>query len=458
MLGNVAVEVDGGSGKAEVLEKLAIVEWLALLPVSVVLGYREALEKLDRHGIESRLSSMRWNKESSIYNCGFSAYTLGQLEWLKPRLAFEKMVESHDVTPLWYQVELLCKVEAAQLAENTSALILKGADFYRSSIAKALSQKHPWLAAAAISREWEYWHKVEDQFDLWQNKWTDLSNDRRIVGLSWSEFDNEDLRSGSRHRQEELLKLMSQQNILLALGSRPEGFPDYAGQFLHTSGEVALEALLNNNAELLKSVFAPYLWGCLVRFDSLRPKIKSAVDWGVQQEFKIAAAVLLDVMSVSGYARLLADYHGNESLWSEVSSAWDGYFASKGDQSPMPLLGAAVTLTESAFEMAHRSLLRTTWEQKINRKLQDVPRHPVYIRGTFSTDTVIDHESALVRLFAQEPHGSFHDGIDIFIVLYLRNLEGAKELDFGWGRKNLEDSLARESQRSSSGDDEGETQ
>lgn len=298
VLGKVAVEVDGDIGKAEVLEKLAIVEWLSLFPVTVALGYREAIERLDRHGIESRMSSVRWDAESSIYSCGFSAYALGQLEWLKPRLAFEKMVESHEVTPLWYQVELLCKVEAAQLEENTSALVLKGSDFYRSSIDKALSQKHPWLAAAAMSREWEYWHKVGDQIDLWQNKWTDLSNDRRIVGLSWSEFDIEALRSGSRHRQEELLKLMSQQNMLLALLSRPEGFPDFAGQFLHTSGEVAFEALLNNNAALLKSVFASYLLGCLVRFDSLRPKVESAADWRMQQEFKIAAAVLLDVMDV----------------------------------------------------------------------------------------------------------------------------------------------------------------
>lgn len=174
----------------------------------------------------------------------------------------------------------------------------------------------------------------------------------------------------------------------------------------------------------------------------------------MQQEFKIAAAVLLDVMDVSGYAKLLADYHGNESLWIEVASAWDGYFASKGDQSPIPLLGAAVTLTESAFEIPHRGILRTNWEQKISRKFQDVPRHEVYSRGSFSADTIVDHKSALVRLFAQEPIGSFHDGIDIFIVLYLRNLDGAKELDFGWRRKNLQESLARESQRSSNGDDE----
>lgn len=454
VLGKVATEADGTLVKTEVLERVAIVERLASLPISLAIAYREVLEKLDRKGVERSISSVRWGKASSIYNLAFPAYALARLEWFKPRLAFEKKVEGHDVTPLWYKVELYCQVEIEQFADNARALVTTGAEFYRSFIAKALAQKHPWLAAAVMSREWEYWHKVENQFDLWQQKWMDLSHERRLAGLPWSELDIDALRSGSDSRKSELLKLMAQQNLLLALLSRPEGFPDYAGQFLHTSGEVAFEALLTNNVNLLNSVFEPYLLGCLARFDSLRPKSLST-DWRVQQDFKIAAAALLDVMDVSGYAKLLADCYGNEALWKEIASAWDGYLAQKGEQSPIPVLGAAVVLTQAAFELPHRGVLRTSWMQKIRGRLADVPRHLEDRRGYLGEDTVIDHESALVRIFAREPYGSFHDGIDIFIAFYLRNLEGAKDLDFGWRRRDLQESMARESQRRSKGDDEG---
>jgi hypothetical protein len=368
-------------------------------------------------------------------------------------LAFEKAVDGHDVTPLWYRAELVRQVEAEQIVDNTRALVSTGAELYRDSISKTLSQEHPWLAAAVISREWEYWHKVEGQLDTWAEKWSAFSAGRRIEGLPWPAFDIEALRRNSNQRKEELLKLMSQQNMLLALFSRPEGFPDYAGQFLHTTGEVAFDTLITNHADLLKNIFKLYLVGCLVRFDNLRPKL-GATDWRAQQEFKVAAAALLDVMNVSGYAKLLADYHGNESLWSVVVEAWNGYLAQKGDQSPMPLLAGAVALTETAFEIPHRGILRTTWQQKIARRLADVPRHDVFHRGYLGSDTVVDHTSALVRIFAQEPLGSFHDGLDIFIAFYLRNLEGAKDLDFGWKRRDLQESLDMEERRKARNDEQ----
>jgi hypothetical protein len=176
----------------------------------------------------------------------------------------------------------------------------------------------------------------------------------------------------------------------------------------------------------------------------------------VQQEFKIAAAALLDVMDISGYARLLADYHGNTVLWDEVTTSWNNYLAQKHVQSPIQLLTAVVGLTEIAFEIPHRSVLRTTWQQKIEWRLRNVPRHEVYSRGNLGSDTVVDHDSALVRIFAREPYGSFHDGIDIFIAFYLRKLEGANDLDFGWKRRDLEDSIERENRRRSTDDNEEE--
>lgn len=81
---------------------------------------------------------------------------------------------------------------------------------------------------------------------------------------------------------------------------------------------------------------------------------------------------------------------------------------------------------------------------RINRQLSDVPRHKVYSRHFIASHTVIDHASPLVRVFAQEPYGSFHDGIDIFITYYLRIKDSADQLDFGWKRRDLLESLDHE--------------
>jgi hypothetical protein len=451
ILNHLAAPVDGDPVKAEVLEKIAIAERFALLPIAVALGYREKIEKLQRQDIENRVSSVRWDNNISIYRRDFPSYCLARLEWFNPRINFEREVEGKEITPHWYLTELVCQVEAEQFTENSNALVLKGADFYKSCISKALSNKHPWIAATIISREWEYWHKISDQIRIWPAKWDNLSSDRRVDGLPWPEINIDALKTESDNRQKELLKLMSQQNVLLALWARPEGYPDFSGQFLHTSGEVAFQALLTNDIDLLKSIFGPYFFGCLLRFDNLRPKSVS-MDWRIEQEIKIAAAALLDVMDISGYARVLADYYGNESLWNEITNVWNNYFAEE-QHLPVNVLAGAVILTDSAFEIPHRGVLRTSWQLEIKQKLNDVPRHEEHYRGSFVSHTVVDHDSALVRIFARDHLVGFYDGIDVFIEYYLRHFDAVKDIDFGRKRRDLKDSIDREIKRKSKKDD-----
>ncbi len=430
------------------LEKLGLVERLSALTISVALTYRETMESISSQTIKNMVSSVRWTKEASIYRQGFSKHCLSRVEWLKPRLVFEKTVEGHVVSPLWYLTELVRQVEAKQFVASAETLIIKSADLFKTSIKKATDCSRPWLAAAIMSREWEYWHKVSDQLNnIWPKVWDELTSERYIDGLPWSQLDLEELRSKSDARQNELLSQMSKQNILLALINRPENYPDYAGQFLHTSGEVAFDALLKNDTALLKNVFKPYLHGALLKFDKLKPTT-SITDWHAQQDFKIAAAPLLDLIDISGYAKLMADYHENVLLWETVTQAWDKYLNREREQSPLPLLAGAVAFTESAFGIIpHRSVLRTSWKQKIMNVLRNVPRREVDGIEAITSDIEIDHEDVLVRIFVGERHLSRYDGIDVFINFYLRNCEDGESLDFGRNRQHFPNALQRAKRR-----------
>lgn len=340
-LGEIVLEVISPESENEIvsneiLEKLAIIERIASMPITIALASREHIEDIDAENVERRLSKIIWENDADLYKHEFPSYCLPRLEWFKPRISFEEIAEGHKVTPIWYQKELLLQIETDVFAENTDSLISTGANLYSKWINKTMNAKHPWLVGAVISREWEFWHKVDHQIEIWPKKWSNLSDKRKIEGLPWSKFEYEKLKEASNNRQAELLKLMSTQNLMLAFLERPEGFPDYAGQFLHTAGEVSFEALLTNNIDLLSNVFVMYLYGCIMRFDNLRPK-SASIDWRAQQDFKIAAAPLLDLMELSGYARLMADYHGNEQLWQIIVNAWDKYFEERGEESPLPL-------------------------------------------------------------------------------------------------------------------------
>lgn len=447
-LGNLILKVVSQDSKTEliqneVLEKLAIIERFASIPINIAIASGDYINSLDPLRIEEKLNKLSWKKDSDIYNHGFPTYCLSRLEWFKPRLEFELLTDDKRVTPIWYQKELLLQIEADTFVENGQTLIDKGINLYKSWISITTETKHPWLVGALMSREWEFWHKVENQMETWSTVWTKISSDRKIEGLPWSNLELNELKQKSRDRQQELLELMSKQNLLLAYLKRPDGFPDYAGQFLHTSGEAVLEALLSDDQDLLKNIFPTYLYGCLQCFENLRPD-EFKTGWQGERDIKIAAAPLLDLMDLSGYAKLMSDYHNNEELWQIIVDTWNEYLKEVESKSPLPLFAASVSLTESNFELAHRSMMRTNWKMRIERKLSDVPRHEEPSDQFFLTHTVIDHNSALIRIFSRDRYGSLFDGIDIFITYYLRTKKGGGELDFGRKRRDLQESLDRE--------------
>jgi hypothetical protein len=88
--------------------------------------------------------------------------------------------------------------------------------------------------------------------------------------------------------------------------------------------------------------------------------------------------------------------------------------------------------------------LRTSWKQKVERCLAVLPRREIFHRGMISSDSIVMHNSPLVRIFARDPYGSFHDGIDVFIALYLRKRPEGVAIDFGRRRRDLEKDLERE--------------
>ena len=195
------------------LEKVALVEFLAIVSISVVVGHRERIEALDWRHVENQVASIRWDSKVDIYQKGFPVYFLAKLEWLQPKLHFEKETEDQYVTPLWYSSELLRQIEAERFTNNAQDLLNLGAGFYDKAISKANSCKRPWIAAAAMSREREYWYKVEHQIDLLEKKWDDLNADPKIEGLTWSTFDPGAMRAKINARLKQLTVLMSEQSI-----------------------------------------------------------------------------------------------------------------------------------------------------------------------------------------------------------------------------------------------------
>ena len=396
--------------------------------------------------IRQRIRQITWKSGKAIYKAGFAAHVLKQLEWLRPRLEFEERVEGRVISPLWYLQELITQAEAENHAAAMICFHNEACKLYERWIKTAISSQHPWLAATIMSREAEYWHKLGYHSNAMDQLWSNLNSDRRLKDIPWPGLDTAELIRTKAQRETKLLKLMSSQSVLPSLVARPDSFPDFAGQFLHTIGETVLSAMCGNDCDTVELLFKHYFCGSFLQYDRLRPQDVES-DWQRQTDIKIAVAPLMDLMDISGYAYLLSDYHDTPRLQELIANTWDEYLKQDA-ANRIQFLAEAVSLTESAFEIAHRGVNRTRWQQILEQRLKNVERREVAwdIDGPFRNfDSDIKHKSPLVRIFARDIPMTLYDGIDVFLSKYIRQRSEGKDMNFGEGRyRDLEEEIERE--------------
>ena len=435
----------------EPLEHMEICNRLATMLINILLAYTSTIESYGRDAILQRISHIKWKSEKSIYRSGFAAHVLPRLEWMRQKLEFEARIERNIISPSWYFQELIAQQEAENLQSVMICICEKARELYKHWIGIAKSSRHPWLEVVIVSRELEYWNKFDYHMNTLNQLWNDLNSDQRIEGIPWPNLDIDELMEKRRQRHKELLEIMSEKNLLLSLISRPESYPDFAGEFLHTVGEALFVAMFENDCELVKTLFGRYFGGSLLQFDKLSSE-EWETDWQNLNNLKIAAAPLLDLMDMSGYVYLLSDYHDDTLLKEPIVKAWDKYFNEEQENQRLQSLAAAVSLSESGFEIEHRGINRTRWKQMVERLLrnverQEIPPYPTQIIQT-EPDTIPIHKSPLVRIFARDLDHLFYDGIDIFLAKYIRQREGGENLDFGWKRRrDLEEDIRWEENR-----------
>jgi len=460
----VILETIGGEREelvleGEIFEHVGIIESMATLPIGLLIAYCGRPHKMSRENILQALSGCRWDYAHDLYKRGFPHYVLPRLEWLKSRLQFELAAEGQIVSPLWYQTEMVAQIEAEQFEENIDSLFNTSTHLYQNWLDILYDAKRPWLAAAVLSRCWEYWNKMSYHFDGIEATWNDLSDQERIKGLPWPQQDVEHWNQFIQDQKSELAKRMATQSIELSMPTRPEHFPDYRGQFLHAIGEATFDTFASGDMGIIKTFFPAYFYGCLRKFDELRPR-SAPEDWRVQQELRVAIAPLLDLMELSGFARLYGDFHQINELWDVVKGIWDSYLSEEETFFPAELFATAVGITNSTFEIPHRGLLRTNWQLRVMHDLRNLPkkrvREELWMGIPGEPKNTISHSSPLVRVFAGDVYGSFYDGIDIFVSLYLRDKLGEKFPDVIPKFKDLKDAIRREEENFENNADESE--
>lgn len=431
----------------EPLEHMAICDQLTRIPISALLAYARVVASYGQDTILQRIRRITWKSKKSIYHAGFPEHMLECLEWLHPRLEFESKVEGKVVSPSWYLQELMAKAEAENFAVVMKCFHSEAKQLYEQWIKTANSSKHPWLAAVALSREWEYWHKIDAHSNALVRYWDDLNTDRRIEGLPWPNSNTDKLIQKKEQRKKEILKLMSSEKVLSSFTTRPESHPDFAGQFLHTVGEALLMAMCENDSDTIETLFKGYFVGSILRYQQLRPETTEPTSH-IEHDVKVACAPLLDLMDISGYTFLMSDYHDEPRLKQPIIKEWSHALTKNPPMLSLKGLAAVVSLSEAGFALPHRSMNRIRWQQTVSGYFRGVESQEILGRRYIVPETVVKHDSSLIRTFAQflDWH-DLYDGMDIFVVKYILQCEDGEDLDFGERRRSFHKALEREDKR-----------
>lgn len=431
----------------EPLEHIGICDRLARIPISAFLACTRAIQSSGRDVILRRIRRIRWKSKESIYRVGFPEHLLEYLEWLHPRLEFESNVEGKVVSPSWYLEELMAKAEAENFVVAMKCFYDEASQLYEHWAKLANSSKHPWLAAVALSREWEYWHTIDANSDALIRYWNHLNTDRRLEGLPWPNSNTDELIQKKEQRKKEILKLMSSENVLLSFNSRSESHPDFAGQFLHTVGEALLTAICENDCDTIETLFKDYFVGSILRYQQLWPETQEPTSH-IEHDVKVACAPLLDLIDISGYAFLMSDYHDELRLKQPIIKEWNHTLTKNPPMLSLKGLAAVVSLSEEGFTLPHRSINRIRWQQTVSKYFRGVESQEILGRRYIVPETIAKHESSLIRTFAQflDWH-DLYDGLDIFVAKYILQCDGGEDLDFGERRRSLYKALEREDKR-----------
>jgi hypothetical protein len=413
---------------------------LAMLPMSVELGFHRNVTDHTVEHIADELRTTDWSRDSAPYSRNVPRPVVALLEQMREGRRFERDVGAAraTTTPNWYVTEIALHAYERDFQEQISQLVDLLTDWYPATAKRLTDAGLHDAAGAVLSRGLEVEWKLSRHVRHWEEIGGELRAGPFQVDLVRPERDWASLRGKIVALRRSLLQQLALSIPAQALGERTEEIPDFLGHAVHHVGEAALEALLDNESELFKELFPTYFIGVLVVVERIRPQV---TEWHPSEFLTAIAEPVMDAMELSGYALICSELHGNPSLWQPCTDAWDRYLGDQNDGARRLQIVAAMHNHErNLFGITHRAIGRTRWQMALNRALEELPRDEP---DHFFQPGAVRHDSPLIRRIA--PHddlvGSMFQASDIFVIRHLETIEGAADLDFGvadWVREELD--------------------
>lgn len=424
----------------------AIWDGLAFLPLTVELAFHRGLTDRSVDQLRQKLRSTDWSKAKAPYSVDVPRDVIATLEKVQAGRAFENAVDAptDTQTPGWYVGEIAFNSYEHAMREQVTSLIKLLTTWYPATAKRLAESKMPEAAGAVLSRGVEVVWKIDRHLAQWQEVATELRAQPLQVDLKRPDWDWDALRAKIVDLRAELLRQLAALIPQHIHRERSDDMPDYLGEAVHRVGEAAFTALAENNDALFSQLFPTYFLGVLAIVDRIQEQV---TEWHPEQAATAIAEPVIDLMDLSGYALVFAQLHGNQHLWQICEAPWLKYVEGNGGAERLRIIALLHRHQRHLFALTHRATARTRWQMRISEILGELPRE-----GSTSPfhDGPVEHPSPLIRRIAPDIGslgGLMFQASDIFVIEFLRNVDGGGALDFGvadWVAEALDDEAPEE--------------
>jgi hypothetical protein len=439
LLDAVTKPLEGEQKRGE-LALLGAIDQLAFMPSAIEVGLYKTITALDVDQLRLRLAATDWGDPTSPYLFDLPRSAVERLESIHQGIEFERAAATPVHTPGWYAAELaLNGVEWAIQTEFD--LCLSDAETWYPATADRLTNAHRHdIAGAVLTRGLEASWKLGRHLHELDLATTKLSSSPARTDLRGPEWDWDGRAKRIEGLRREVLKRLAKSipDLIDDERSGRADLPDYLGQAVHRSGEACFDALAEGDADLFNELFRLYFLGIFAIVDRLRPQVAEWTDIGTAVTWMTEP--IIDLIDLSGYALIFAEYYERPELWTSCRDLWLLYLPDdETGAQRLQFLGTASAHHQHLFAISPRSILRTRRDRRLSQMLEGLPRET---SEELFHEAPVQHSSALIRKMAPSPGGMgmmYLDATDVFVGRFVRNLAQAADLEFGIAKDKLSD-------------------
>ncbi len=430
--------------------ELALFNIYGLNAMYLSSGFLASVNKFNNQDILKKIDTINWTNNKGIYKKDFEPLLLPTLELIYKNLKFEQVVEGRIISPKWYIRQLVITKYAELFQEAINELVSLFESFFVSKSKFLFSNKSFVFATLHSLRGLELWEKIEFHEPKMKMIWGEFEKSVIIKELPFPKLDWNEINNRINISYYEIVKILARCFPELSQVRYKENVPDLFGQTYYIICQKCYELLIFKNAEFFIDLFPPFFRGALSAPKKIVEQIK---DWRPEVGLIITTEPLMDIMELSGYAKIYSELFNIPDFWNMCKTIWDGYFESPDLPPDLPKdkIKALINLyniRKSSPQIEPRDL-RLKWQMDFRNKLfeMNLIKSPSYhCRGT-----EVQHLSPLIRAICKV--GYEVPAAEVFIITYLLQRKESAGIEFNdrWG---LLEAIEQEEEINSKKDDD----